>query len=135
MSHAADVPLWIAVLVSAFVLLGGGLTLLGTIGLYRLTSFYDRIHAPTLGTSWGTAATVMASMILFSTLQSRPVFHEILVGIFITVTTPITLMLLGRATLYRDRSEGHIDVPTLDPPTGQLAKKASTESLEMRPRV
>ena len=31
------------------------LTLIGTLGLVRLSSFYARIHAPTLGTSWGTA--------------------------------------------------------------------------------
>ena len=30
--------------------------------------------------------------------------HEVLIGFFVTVTTPVTLMLLGRAALYRDRS-------------------------------
>jgi multicomponent K+:H+ antiporter subunit G len=77
----------------------------------RLRSFYDRIHAPTLGASWGTAAIVMASMIFFTVLESRPVLHEILIGIFVTVTTPVTLMLLGRAALYRDRAEDSPDVP------------------------
>lgn len=116
MSHAADLPVWVAILVSAFLLLGAFLTLVGSIGLYRFQSFYDRIHAPTLGTSWGTASIVIASMILFSVLQSRPVLHEILIGIFVTVTTPVTLMLLGRATLYRDRAEGNLEVPPMDAP-------------------
>lgn len=116
MSHAADLPVWVAVLVSAFLLLGAFLTLVGSIGFYRFKSFYERIHAPTLGTSWGTASIVISSMILFSVLQSRPVFHEILIGIFVTVTTPVTLMLLGRATLYRDRSEGKPLVPPMDAP-------------------
>lgn len=120
MSHATDLPVWAAILVAAFMLLGAGLTLIGAFGFYRLRSFYDRIHAPTLGTSWGTAGIVMASMICFTVLQSRPVFHEILVGIFVTVTTPVTLMLLGRAALYRDRSEGSPDVPSMDPPHGVL---------------
>ena len=39
-------------------------------------------------------------------LHGRPVLHEILIGVFLTVTTPITLMLLVRAALYRDREEG-----------------------------
>lgn len=125
MSHAADLPVWVAVIVAFFLLLGAGLALVGAIGFYRLRSFYDRIHAPTLGTSWGTAATVMASMIMFSTLQSRLVVHELLIGIFVTVTTPVTLMLLGRAALYRDRAEGNPDVPAMDPPRGSL--KASQE--------
>lgn len=114
MIHEIDIPLFIAIPVSAFILLGAFLTLTGTIGLVRLPLFYDRIHAPTLGTSWGTGATVMASMILFSYLESRPVFQEILIGIFVTVTTPVTLMLLARAALYRDRAEGHPYV-ALDP--------------------
>ncbi|MGO4831239.1 monovalent cation/H(+) antiporter subunit G, partial [Rhizobiaceae sp. 2RAB30] len=105
MSHASELPDWAALLVAAFLVLGASLTLLGCVGLLRLRSFYDRIHAPTLGASWGTAAIVMASMIFFTVLESRPVLHEILIGIFVTVTTPVTLMLLGRAALYRDRAE------------------------------
>ena len=112
MSHATELPVWAALLVAAFLILGAGLTLLGSFGLVRLRSFYDRIHAPTLGVSWGTAGIVIASMILFTMLQSRPVVHEILIGIFVTVTTPVTLMLLGRAALYRDRAERNPDVPS-----------------------
>ena len=120
MSHAAELPVWAALLVAAFLILGAGLTLLGSFGLVRLRSFYDRIHAPTLGVSSGTAGIVMASMILFTVLQSRPVVHEILIGIFVTVTTPVTLMLLGRAALYRDRAERNPDVPSTNPPIGAL---------------
>lgn len=111
MSHAADLPLWATILVAALLLLGAGLTLIGSIGLLRLRSFYERIHAPTLGTSWGTGGVVFASMITFTVLGSRPVLHEILIGIFVTVTTPVTLMLLGRAALYRDRAEHRPGVP------------------------
>lgn len=120
MNHVADFPLWIAWLVATFLIIGAGLTLIGSFGLYRLRSFYDRIHAPTLGTSWGTAAIVLASIIYFSVLQSRPVFHEILIGIFVTITTPVTFMLLGRAALYRDRSEKNPEVPAMDSPKSIL---------------
>jgi len=136
MSHAADLPLWVAIIVAAFVLLGAGLTLIGMIGFIRLRTFYERIHAPTLGTSWGTAAIVMASMILFSTLQSRLVIHEFLIGIFVTVTTPVTLMLLGRATLYRDRAEGNPVVPAMDPPRGSVdaaQEKDMSQAAEANP--
>ena len=107
----ADVPLWAAVAGSAFLLLGSGLVLLGTIGLVRLPTFYERMHAPTLGTSWGAAGMVMGSMIIFSASTGRLVIHEILIGVFVTVTTPVTLMLLGRSALFRDRSENNPDVP------------------------
>lgn len=109
--HAADLPAWAALAVAFFLVVGAGLTLIGTIGFVRLPTFYERIHAPTLGTSWGTGGIVMASMIFFTVLSTRPVVHEILIGIFVTVTTPVTLMLLARATLHRDRAEGNPDVP------------------------
>jgi len=114
-AHLADVPLWAAILASAFLLIGAGLALVGTIGLVRLPTFYQRIHAPTLGTSWGAGGMVMASMIIFTAGSGRLVLHEILVGIFVTVTTPVTLMMLGRAALYRDRSENNPEVPPIVP--------------------
>jgi multicomponent K+:H+ antiporter subunit G len=41
------------------------------------------------------------------------VLHEILIAVLVTVTTPVTLMILVRAALLRDRSENaqRIDGP------------------------
>ena len=112
MTHASDLPSWAALLTALLVLVGAALTLAGAIGTLRFRSFYERIHAPTLGTSWGTGAIALASMLFFSALGSRLVIHELLIAVFITVTTPVTLMLLARAALYRDRTEGNADVPS-----------------------
>jgi len=120
--HAGDLPDWAALLVSLFLVIGSGLALIGTIGFLRLKTFYERIHAPTLGTSWGTGGIVMASMIFFTVLATRPVVHEILIGIFVTVTTPVTLMLLARAALHRDRAEGNPDVPPEAPGAPEAAE-------------
>ena len=103
MTHLDAIPLWAAIPAAFFLVLGAGLTLIGTIGLARLPSFYLRLHAPTLGTSWGTAVIVIASMIVSTAVEGRPVLHELLIGLFVTITTPVTLMLLGRATLYREK--------------------------------
>ncbi len=89
MNNAAEFPLWAAILVAFFVLLGASLTLIGTIGFAKLNSFYERLHAPTLGTSWGTGGIVMASIIYFSVSGDRFAFHEIFIGIFMIVTTPV----------------------------------------------
>jgi multicomponent K+:H+ antiporter subunit G len=72
------------------------------LGLLRLGSFYDRVHAPTLGATLGTGSVLVASMICFSAHQTRPVLHELLIAVFVTITTPVTLMLLVRAALHRD---------------------------------
>jgi multicomponent K+:H+ antiporter subunit G len=118
MSHAANLPLWAALTVSFFLLLGAGLTLIGTIGLIRFGTFYERVHAPTLGTTWGSGGILIASMIAFSLVESRPVLHELLITAFVTVTTPVTLMLLARAALYRDRTEKNRIVPPFEPVIG-----------------
>lgn len=111
MNHAADLPLWAAVPVALLLLLGAGLGLTGSIGLLRLRSFYDRVHAPTLGTTLGIGCILLASMLFFSVVQTRFVLHEILIVVFMVITTPVTLMLLARAALHRDRAEGNPEVP------------------------
>ena len=127
MSHASELPAWAAVLTAMLVLIGAGLTLAGAIGTLRFGSFYERVHSPTLGTSWGTGAVALASIVLFSALGTRPVVHELLIAVFMTVTTPVTLMLLARAALYRDRAEGSKDVPAKSS-VGQSGTHAGTEA-------
>src|SRR5690606_7520808 len=100
------------VLVSALLILGSGLALTGSIGLLRFKTFYERVHAPTLGSTLGLFSILAASMLYFSVAQMRFVLHEVLIGIFVTMTTPVTFLLLVQATIYRDRFEGR------DPLTG-----------------
>ena len=114
MTHARELPVWAALLTAFFLSAGSGLTLLGAVGLLRFKTFYERMHAPTLGTTWGAGGILIASIIFHSVLQSRPVLHEILIALFVTVTTPVSLMLLARAALYRDRSEGNDGVPPFE---------------------
>ncbi|WP_159992876.1 monovalent cation/H(+) antiporter subunit G [Roseomonas sp. 18066] len=111
MSGAAELPLFVAIPVAILLVLGAGLSLAGSIGLLRLKSFYERVHAPTIGTSYGLGSVLLASMIFFSVLQTRLVVHEVLIGILVVVTTPVTLMLVTRAALHRDRLEGNPEVP------------------------
>jgi multicomponent K+:H+ antiporter subunit G len=93
-------------LLTAILLIGGvAITLTGSVGLLRLQNFYERVHAPTLGTTLGTVCIALASMIYFSTLGTRLVVHELLIIIFVTVTTPISLMVLVGAAVFRDASE------------------------------
>ncbi len=121
MSHAADLPVWAALTTALFVLLGAALAMIGSLGLLRLGSFYQRMHAPTLGTTLGIGSVLIASMLFFSVLQTRFVLHELLITVFMVITTPITLTLLARAALYRDRIEGSSDVPSPPPPADNHA--------------
>lgn len=110
MTGPAEVPAWAAILTAILLLLGAAMTLAGALGLLRLRRFYERVHAPTLGTTLGTTAIALASMIYFSALGGRPVVHELLIVAFITITTPVGLMILVRAASLRDKAEGNLDL-------------------------
>ena len=105
----ADLPLWLAVLLSACVLMGAALTLAGCFGLVRLNDFYLRMHSPTINTSMGGGLILLASALYFSVTQGRAVFPELAIFAFMSITTPVTLMLLARATLFRDRLQRKLD--------------------------
>lgn len=105
MSNVAEIPTLAVFFTAAFLLLGSALTLMGSLGLLRLHSFYERVHAPTLGTTLGVGCIAMSSIIYFSALAGQLVFREVLIVLFVTITTPITLMVLVRAALFRDQTE------------------------------
>lgn len=86
------------------VLAGASLALIGSVGLLRMKTFYERVHPPTMGTTLGTGLVLVGSMVFFTLHESRPVLHEIVIGVFMTLNTPVTYMLLVRAALHRDRT-------------------------------
>ena len=111
MTHAEDLPAWAALPTALLLLVGAGLALTGSLGLLRLGSFYQRMHAPTLGTTLGIGCILAAWTLVSAALQARLVLHGILIAVLMAATTPVTLMLLARAALYRDRREGNGEVP------------------------
>jgi multicomponent K+:H+ antiporter subunit G len=85
--------------IAALLVLAGALfAFVGSLGLVRLRTFYERVHPPTMGTTLGTALVLAGSM-----LVSHGV-HEIVIAILMTVNTPVTYLLLMRAALHRDRA-------------------------------
>ena len=112
MIENAEIPAVWAILTAMFLIAGAALALIGSLGLLRLRGFYERVHAPTLGTTLATVCIAIASMIYFSALESRPVLHELLIVIFGVVTTPISLMILVRAAVFRDASQNRSSFPT-----------------------
>lgn len=118
MNGAVAISLPAAVLICAALLAGAFLALGGAIGLVRLKSFYQRVHAPTLGSSMGMALILTSSILYFTSVRGHLVLHELLIAIFLTLTTPISLMLIVRAALARDRREGDPDVPPVEAADG-----------------
>lgn len=103
--NTSSIPEGLALVIATLAVAGAGLSLLGVFGLVRLKSFYERVHAPTLGATLGMALILLASWLYFGAAQGRWAPRELLIAIFLTVTTPVTLILLARAALFRDRTE------------------------------
>lgn len=102
----SSLPAW-ALLPSAILLVIGGLvTLIGSLGLLRLPDFYSRMHGPSMGNTIGTGCVLVASMITSSAVAGRPVVHELLITLFIVMSSPVTSMMLMGAALNRNRARG-----------------------------
>jgi len=107
----ADLPAWAAWIVVALALTGAGFSLTGALGLIRLKTFYERVHAPTLGATLGAFLILAGSMLLLSLIERHIVLRDVLIGLFITITTPVTMLLLARAAAHRDRTEKNPKAP------------------------
>ena len=100
---AVEFPLWAAIPTILLLIIGGLLTVIGSLGLLRLPNFFARLHGPSMGNTLGTGSVLIASMIMSSALLGRPVAHEIIITVFIVLVSPVTAMLLMRAARYRTR--------------------------------
>ncbi len=102
MSFAENLPWWAALPVAFLLVLGGLVTLVGTLGLWRLQNFYQRIHGPAITITLGSGCVLLASMLYFSVSASRWAVHELLISLFVLLTAPVVSMLLMRAGVSRD---------------------------------
>ena len=109
-----------SILTGILVVMGAVLALAGSVGLLTLKSFYERVHPPTMGATLGMGFILAACVVHFSGVEGRLVLHHILIGVFMTVTTPVTYMILVRAALHRDAAEGrdHLAGSQRVPPEG-----------------
>jgi multicomponent K+:H+ antiporter subunit G len=100
---ATALSLWISVPAAVLLIVGGLLTLIGSIGLLRLPDFYSLVHPPTMGTTLGTGSVLVASMLVSSAALVRPVIHELLITLLIFMTAPVTAILLMQAGRRRTK--------------------------------
>lgn len=86
-------------LVSVFLVAGGMFALIGSWGLARLPDFFMRLHGPSKTSTLGVGSMLIASMIHFSVREGAPSLHELLITMFLIVTTPVSAHLLAKAAL------------------------------------
>ena len=103
---------WAAVAALFFVVVSA-------VGFLRLQDFFLRLHPPALAYTLGSWCVTLASILYFSTLESRLMLHPWLIIVMLSVTVPVTTLLLARVALFRRRTAGVADTPPpLTPPRG-----------------
>ena len=103
-------PLWLDIFISVVVVLGALIALIGSSGLLRLKTYFERVHAPSIIATMGCWCIMHATVIYFSVQEHKLAVHAILIAIFIAITVPVTTIFLMRAALFRARRSGE-DVP------------------------
>ena len=93
--------------IALLLLVGGFFTLVGAIGLARLPDFYTRLHGPTKATTVGVGAIVLGSVIYFSSKGEGIGIAEVLITVFLFLTSPVSANILAKAAM-------HIGVSTTD---------------------
>lgn len=96
-----ELPAWAALPAGMLLIAGGLLVVIGSLGLLRMPDFYARMHPPTMGTTLGTGCVLIASMLVSTAVAGRPVIHEILITMFLVMTTPVSAMTLMTAAIAR----------------------------------
>ncbi len=98
------------IIVSVLLLASGCVVLSAALGLWRLPDFFQRMHAPALASTLGAWMVCLASIVHFSAQEGRLSLHVWLVVILLSITAPVTTLVLARAGLFRMRQAGG-DVP------------------------
>ena len=112
----APLSVWVEVLVALLLVLSGLFTLAAAVGVARFKSFFQRMHPPALAFSFAAWCVTLASIVYFSALEQRLALHAWLIIIFLSLTVPVTTILLARTDLFRRRVAGEGGVP---PPLSQ----------------
>ena len=106
-----ELPFWADLLVSALIVLGTASSLIGAWGLARLSTFLMRVHAPTKTVTLGIGCVLVASALAFAR-QGELSGHELLITLFLFLTTPVSAHLLIQAALKLDPASGPLPPPS-----------------------
>ncbi len=137
---------WIVIPASVLIVISGLLVLTASIGMVRVSSFLPRTHIQAIIYSTALWSLLLASLLLTFNLQDRTFLHEILIGIFIFITSPVSTILLVRSFVLREERASTLDEsatasarPTADASVAENDRTAASDvasieaELEMEP--
>ena len=104
-------PLWVQAVVAVLLVIGGLFALLAGWGIARLRDYFHRMHPPSLVTTGSAWCTSLATIVYFSALHNHLSLKTWLVVIMLSITVPITTLMLARAALFRRRLQQDPKMP------------------------
>ena len=102
------------IVVALLLLASGAVVLAAALGLWRLPDFFARMHAPALASTLAAWIVTLASIVHFSARAGELSLHVWLIIIILSITAPVTTIVLARAALFRRRLAGDDLPPPLD---------------------
>ncbi|MGI3171021.1 Na+/H+ antiporter subunit G [Pseudooceanicola sp. C21-150M6] len=106
-------PEILEILIAATIVIGAAFTLVGSVGLVKLTNPMSRLHAPTKAGTLGVGGLLVAS-VLFSILRGEPSLHELLIMAFLFVTAPISAHFIAKVHIHRNHTRQELPDPPRD---------------------
>ena len=100
------VSFWVEAVVAVLLGLSGVFVVISAIGFVRLQDFFLRMHAPALASTFAAWLVTLASIVHFSSRGEGLALHVWLIIIVLSITAPVTTMVLARAALFRRRQAG-----------------------------
>jgi multicomponent K+:H+ antiporter subunit G len=104
---------WSEIVVALLLLASGAVVLASALGLWRLPDFFSRMHAPALASTLAAWIVTLASIVHFSARAGELSLHVWLIIIILSITAPVTTIVLARAALFRRRQAGDGLPPSL----------------------
>jgi len=86
---------------SVLIVVGALFCLHGSLGLARLPDAFMRLHGPSKATTLGIGSVALASLIYLSAREGAPSLHELLIIVFVVITTPVSAQMVAKAALHR----------------------------------
>lgn len=103
---AQPLALWAEIAIAVLVLLGAAIALVGSLGLLRLGTYFERVHAPSIIATMGCWCIMHGTLLYFSLQGHGIAAHPLLIALFVAITVPVTNIFLMRAALFRARRMG-----------------------------
>lgn len=101
----AELPLWTQIVVSLLLLASAVFTLAAAWGVVRLRNFFQRLHPPALAVTWSAWCVSFATIVHFSAQDGQLELRAWVLIILLSITVPITTVLLSRVALFRGRRQ------------------------------